>query len=207
MSPILTTATATRSCGQKWRNCWVTRPSSEGPTGSTSCRTRCRLDVENFLGKVERYNQASTATRPGSGIRQIAQVVEGVRHAALLRGSDFPVGAQKFRRRQDRPQVPRARQIFRTDPRSIRRGRSRRHGRRPYQWEAGLEGTMLGPSIFSGRVAGASAAHAAGSAAASRQTEPELNPGRCSANCPLRSPLLAVASARNDSFFSATARI
>jgi len=25
--------------------------------------------------------------------------------------------------------------------------------------EAGLEGTMLGPSIFSGRVAGASAAH------------------------------------------------
>jgi predicted oxidoreductase len=28
--------------------------------------------------------------------------------------------------------------------------------------KAGLEGTMLGPSIFSGRVAGASAAHEAG---------------------------------------------
>ena len=62
------------------------------------------------------------AARAGAGIRQGAQVVEGVRHATLLCRSDLPAGAQELRRRQDRPQVPRARQAFRADRRALRRG-------------------------------------------------------------------------------------
>ena len=65
---------------------------------------RMEVDAPTFLATVERYNKAcEQAARDRAGIRQAAQVVEAVRHAALLRGSDLPAGAQELRRRQDRP--------------------------------------------------------------------------------------------------------
>ena len=90
-----------------------------------------RADIPRHRRALQQGLRA--AARDGAGIRQVPQVVEGVRHAALLRRSDLPAGAQELRRRQDRPPVPRARQAFRADRRALRRRRGRRHGRRPHQ--------------------------------------------------------------------------
>ena len=65
---------------------------------------RMEVDVPAFLATVERYNKAcDAAARDRAGVRQAAASVEGVRHAALLRGADLSAGAQELRRRQDRP--------------------------------------------------------------------------------------------------------
>ena len=66
---------------------------------------KMEVDVPAFLGTVERYNKAcAQKLARGAGVRQAArQVVEGVRHAALLRGEDLSAGAQELWRRQDRP--------------------------------------------------------------------------------------------------------
>ena len=107
------------------------------------------VDVPAFLATVERYNKAcAQKLETGAGVRQAAQVVEGVRHAALLCGADLPAGAQEFRRRQDRPAVPRARQALRTDRRALRRRRGRRHGRRPHQWARRPRRHDAGPVDF-----------------------------------------------------------
>ena len=116
-----------------------------------------------FLGTVERYNKACAQrleTEPEFG--KPLKVVEGVRHAALLRGADLSAGAQEFRRREDRPAMPRARQAFRADRGLYAAGEIAGMAGGHINGRAGLEGTMLGPSVFSGRVAGGWAAHEAG---------------------------------------------
>ncbi len=95
---------------------------------------RMDVDVPAFLATRRALQQGLRAgARDGAGVRQAAQIVEGVRHAALLCRPDLPAGAQELRRRQDRSAVPRARQALRADRRALCRGRGRRHGRRSHQ--------------------------------------------------------------------------
>ena len=100
----------------------------------TELAKKMEVDVGAFLATIERYNQGVQArAREGAGIRQAAQGIEAVRHAALLRRADLSAGAQELRRRQDRSAMPRARQALRADRWTLRRGRGGGHGRRPHQ--------------------------------------------------------------------------
>ena len=95
-----------------------------------------KMDVDaGGLSRHHRALQRGVRARlgQGAGIRQAAEVVEGVRYAALFCRADLSAGAQEFRRREDRPAMPRARQALRTDPRALCGGRTLRHGWRSHQ--------------------------------------------------------------------------
>ena len=95
---------------------------------------KMRVDQAAFLEHRRTLQQSlRTETRNRAGVRQAAAIVQGVRHPALLRRADISAGAQEFRRRKNRPAMPRARQAFRADRGSLCGGRAVRHGRGPHQ--------------------------------------------------------------------------
>ena len=111
---------------------------------------------------VERYNKpASNGSRPSrsSASRCKSSKAFDTPPTTRCRCSRWRA---RIRRRQDRPAVPRARQALRTDRRALCRGEVAGMAGGHINGRAGLEGTMLGPSIFSGRVAGGWAAQEAG---------------------------------------------
>ena len=102
------------------------------------------------------------AARAGAGIRQGAQVVEGVRRAPYYAVQIFPLARKNFGGAKTDLKCRVLDKHFEPIGALYAAGEVAGMAGGHINGRAGLEGTMLGPSIFSGRVAGGWAAHAAG---------------------------------------------
>jgi predicted oxidoreductase len=100
--------------------------------------------------------------RQGAGIRQAAQVLEAVRHPPYYAVQIFPLARKNFGGAKTDLQCRVLDKHFEPIVGLYAAGEVAGMAGGHINGRAGLEGTMLGPSIFSGRVAGGWAAHAGG---------------------------------------------
>ena len=162
---------------------------------------KMEVDVPTFLATVERYNKAceqGLETEPefGKPLKSSKAFDTPPYYAVQI----FPLARKNFGGVKTDLQVPRARQALRADRRALCRGRGRRHGRRPHQRARRPRRHHAGPVDLQrarrrrlGRPCGRPRPRLR------RQAEPELNPGRCSAEMRFLGRIARRCIARNDS--------
>ena len=162
-SPIPTIATATRWCAPRWSSCSTTRRSSARPTRSPSWPRRWRSTRPTFLATVERYNHACTQrleTEPefGKPLKSSKAFDTPPYYAVQI----FPLARKNFGGVKTDLRCRVLDQHFEPIAGLYAAGEVAGMAGGHINGRAGLEGTMLGPSLFSGRVAGGWAAQASG---------------------------------------------
>jgi flavocytochrome c len=125
---------------------------------------RCGFeDVKNFVGEVEEYNQCFAAglnkdPKFGKALNASKQFDTPPYYAIQI----FPLARKNFGGVKTDLRCRALNKYFEPIPGLYAAGEVSGMAGGHINGKAGLEGTMLGPSIFSGRVAGAWAAHEAG---------------------------------------------
>ncbi len=124
---------------------------------------KMKLDVPTFLSEVERYNEACAAglerePRFGKLLKQSKKFDTSPYYGIQL----FPLARKNFGGVKTDLHCRVLNTYFEPIPGLYAAGELTGMAGGHINGKAGLEGTMLGPSIFSGRVAGAWAAHEAG---------------------------------------------
>ena len=124
---------------------------------------KIEVDVESFLATIERYNKAFDDGQErdpefGKSLKQSKKFDSPPYYAIQL----FPLARKNFGGVKTDLRCRVLNKYFDPIPGLYAAGEVAGMAGGHINGKAGLEGTMLGPSIFSGRVAGASAAHEAG---------------------------------------------
>ena len=159
-----TTAAAMSSTGQSRGAARTIRRSSRKPTPSKSSASRCGFDdVNNFVAEVERYNKCFDANldkepKFGKSLKASKKFDTPPYYAIQI----FPLARKNFGGVKTDLRCRALNKYFEPIPGLYAAGEVAGMAGGHINGKAGLEGTMLGPSIFSGRVAGAWAAHEAG---------------------------------------------
>ena len=125
---------------------------------------QCRFeDVKNFLGEVEAYNQCfdgklENESKFGKSLKGSKKFDTPPYYAMQI----CPLARKNFGGAKTDLRCRALNKFFEPIPGLYAAGEVAGMAGGHINGKAGLEGTMLGPSIFSGRVAGAWAAHEAG---------------------------------------------